>query len=134
MTFHAVSRLNRQFQWIALLMAVTLIGGSYGWIQGVAWVGMTVKGIQQYQSISQALDKTFDGEDPCSLCEAISLNQDQSPESKDFLLLKKQKEIPPDQYRILIRPSRPELARLPETVTTFSCLSDLPETPPPRLV
>ncbi|MEM6885972.1 MAG: hypothetical protein AAF571_13170 [Verrucomicrobiota bacterium] len=114
-------------------MALALIGGSYGWIQGVAWVGMTVKGIQQYQSISQALDKTFDGEDPCSLCEAISQNQHESPESNDLLSLQKQKEIPYDEHRILIRPNRPELATLSENFTESPRLNDLPETPPPRL-
>lgn len=133
MTFNATARMTQRFRWIALLMALALVGGSYGWIQGVAWVGMTAKGIQQYQSISQALDKTFDGEDPCSLCVAISQNQHESPESNDLLSMQKQKEIPLDQYRILIRPNRPELATLHETITDSPQLKDLPETPPPRL-
>ncbi len=121
-------------RWVSLIMAVALIGGSYGWLQGIAWVGMTVRGLQEYQSITQALDKTFDGSAPCSLCTAISKNQSESEHSGDLLALQKQKEIPVSIPRILICPNRPELATLPEKTLASLPVSFLPETPPPRSI
>lgn len=117
---------------IALLMAVALVGGSYGWIQGIAWVGMTVKGIQQYQSITQALGKTFDGTSPCGLCEAIEQHQSESDGGSELFSAQKQKEIPVELARILILPDRPELGKRQDPVQRFSLITDCPDIPPPR--
>lgn len=115
-------------------MAFALIGGSYGWIQGVAWVGMTIKGIHQYQSITQALDKTFDGSAPCSLCDAISQNQSESEEQDNLLSLQKQKEIAVSLQHIFILSNRLELATLSEISKKPLRMSCLPEIPPPKSV
>ena len=62
------------FRWLSrilvLVAAVQLLGGHWAVLQSVAWAGMVLKYAQQ-ESISSALDKTFSGENPCSLCEVV---------------------------------------------------------------
>ena len=40
-------------------------------LQSVAWVGMVVSYTQTDDSLASAVEKTFDGQHPCDLCEAV---------------------------------------------------------------
>lgn len=52
---------------VALMFSV---GMHWNLLQVVAWGGMIVKFAQQ-GSVTEAVEKTFDGEHPCSMCKAI---------------------------------------------------------------
>jgi hypothetical protein len=55
-------------------MAVSLfiaIGGPLALLQGVAWVTM-VHDFSKSGSLSQAVEKTFDGQHPCPLCQKLA--------------------------------------------------------------
>ncbi len=73
-------------QSIARVLAVTAVCVTLGlhWVvfQSVAWTTMVVK-FSQTSSLSQALEKTFDGNHPCSLCHA--LQKSKSSEKKSDL-------------------------------------------------
>ena len=50
---------------------ITSIGAQWALLQGVAWVGMAVSYTLEEGSVSEGLEKTFDGDHPCSLCKAV---------------------------------------------------------------
>ena len=53
---------------LSLFMA---LGGPLALLQGVAWVTM-VHDFSKSGSLSQAVEKTFDGQHPCPLCQKLS--------------------------------------------------------------
>jgi hypothetical protein len=62
--------LNRLAKWVVVLMLVLATGGHWAFLQSVAWVSMAVQ-FSQSDSLPTALQKTLDGQHPCSLCKAI---------------------------------------------------------------
>ena len=69
-----------------LLALVLSLGLHWTVLQSAAWVSMIVS-YSQEGSLSEALEKTFDGEHPCELCRMIDRGTSESPETGD-------KEIP----------------------------------------
>jgi len=53
-----------------MLMACLSVGLHRGVIQGVAWTQMLVHYASE-TSLMEAVEKTFDGQHPCPLCEAV---------------------------------------------------------------
>jgi hypothetical protein len=59
---------------ITLMMALSLFlvaGGHWAMLQGVAWVTM-VHDFSRNGSLTQAVEKTFDGKHPCAMCKKIA--------------------------------------------------------------
>ena len=59
---------------MTMVMALSLfmaLGGPLALLQGVAWVTM-VHDFSKSGSLSQAVEKTFDGQHPCPLCQKLS--------------------------------------------------------------
>jgi hypothetical protein len=57
-----------------LMMALALFlvaGGHWAMLQGVAWVSM-VHDFSRGGSLTQAVEKTFDGKHPCAMCKKIA--------------------------------------------------------------
>ena len=54
----------------ALLLVVLLTGSQWAILQGIAWTGMIISYTQQ-ENIAAGIEKTFDGDHPCSMCRAI---------------------------------------------------------------
>ena len=57
-------------RWIILGMMCLSLGLHWAVIQGIAWTTMLVS-YSQSDGIMQAVTKTFDGQHPCPLCEAV---------------------------------------------------------------
>jgi hypothetical protein len=57
-------------KWLVVLALVLSIGGHWAFMQSVAWVGMAVT-YSKHASLSQALEKTFDGHHLCKLCKVV---------------------------------------------------------------
>lgn len=55
---------------LLLLLSLRLLGGDGGVLQAVAWAGMLVSRTAE-SGVTAAVETTFDGEHPCSLCKAI---------------------------------------------------------------
>ena len=62
--------LIRLHKWLVVLALVLSIGGHWAILQSVAWVGMAVT-YSKDSSLSQALEKTFDGHHLCKLCKIV---------------------------------------------------------------
>lgn len=54
-----------------LMLACLLTGGHWAALQGVAWTGMLIEYTSE-SSLREGVRKTFDGENPCSMCVAIA--------------------------------------------------------------
>lgn len=67
-------RLARRAVVLALCLSVGL---QWVVLQGIAWTGMMIKFSQQ-DSLAEAVSKTFDGEHPCPLCNAVKKGMDAS--------------------------------------------------------
>lgn len=55
---------------VAVLLAFLMVGGHWGTLQVVAWSGMLAE-YSRESSWMTAVDRTFGGDAPCRLCEAI---------------------------------------------------------------
>lgn len=115
-----------------LLLAVTLItaiGGHWALLQSVAWVGMFANNARQ-GSLTEALEKTFDGNHPCGLCKVVAAGK--KAEQKETIVKVEAKldfwlepvsallDAPPPAGQPVIR------------AETFSPRVESPPTPPPR--
>lgn len=62
--------LKRLSKLAVIVSLVAMVGGHWAILQTVAWVGMTFS-FAQSAPLTTALRKTFDGNNPCSLCKAV---------------------------------------------------------------
>ncbi len=62
--------LLRGGKWLTVCALVVLIGGHWFALQSAAWLGMAVN-FSKTESVSVALQKTFDGQHPCKLCKIV---------------------------------------------------------------
>ena len=56
---------------LAALALFQICGGHWALLQSVAWVGMVISYSQEEASLPEALEKTFDGAHPCTLCKVV---------------------------------------------------------------
>ena len=64
--------IRRHIMTMVMALALFLVaGGHWAMLQGVAWVTM-VNDFARGASLTQAVEKTFDGKHPCSLCKKIA--------------------------------------------------------------
>lgn len=106
---------------------VLSVGAHWGILQAFAWVGMAIN-FSQTESVSTALEKTFNGKNPCKVCKLVDEGKKSESQSKSQLELKKVElfnlagaefYFPLVQQRSL----SPEFVLLPRI--------DTPPTPPP---
>jgi len=57
-------------KWLVVLAVVLATGSHWVLLQSVAWVGMTVD-FSRTEALGTALQKTFDGQHPCTLCKLV---------------------------------------------------------------
>ena len=119
-------RCLKGFVTIAMIFAMV---GHWGLLQSVAWVGMAVRFAQQ-DSITVAIQRTFDGNHPCRLCLVVRTGKSQEKEQSftpvqtklDFLVY----EIP------VFRHPLPPVLRAAEEMAPRANLAEEPPLPPPR--
>ncbi len=83
-------------------------------------------------SIEEALTKTFDGKNPCSLCKQISAGKKAERKAEFPTLVKKLEFCTERPSFVFSAPS--DFCRLPETFTPLLKLANQPPVPPPRIV
>jgi len=72
----------------ALIACLHLMGGHWFALQTVAWVGMFVENRRE-APLTEALEKTFDGEHPCSLCCVVKKGLQEEGEKRPVELVSK---------------------------------------------
>lgn len=109
---------------------VVAIGWHWALLQSVAWVGMLANNARQC-SLTEAIEKTFDGQHPCALCKVV---QEGKQDEKKPTLLKVETKLD-----LLLAPANSFLAA--PRPAAYPCVEDdalqswfeSPPTPPPRL-
>jgi hypothetical protein len=118
-------RLGHLFLIVALLAAT---GGHWAVLQTVAWTNMLANNLRT-GSIEEALTKTFDGKNPCSMCQQITAGK-RAEKKAEFPTLAKKLEFCSERPAFVF--SAPKDFRL--VVFHFDRLtawSEAPPTPPP---
>lgn len=114
------------------LALVLSIGLHWAVLQSAAWVGMIVS-YSHEGTISQALEKTFDGEHPCPLChlvqEGSSQEKQSAPEKQSSV---KKLDMALERRVTFCMPTSPPIAEWePERVIVVARTNE-PVKPPPR--
>ena len=114
---------------IVALVAAT--GGHWAVLQSVAWTNMLAENLRS-ASVTDAFEKTFDGQHPCRLCQAIKEGKCSEKKTELPAPLKKI-EFVSKQPVFVFNP--PQDFRLVPTLS-FSLLafSSRPPVPPPRFL
>lgn len=71
----------RVIRFTVVTLVVLTLGLHWAFLQTVAWTGMLVR-YSQNNSFQQAIQMTFDGEHPCTLCHAIKDGRDSEREQE----------------------------------------------------
>jgi hypothetical protein len=111
---------------LALLGAT---GGHWAVLQTVAWADMLATNLQN-DSFGTALNKTFDGKNPCKLCKGISAGKEAQKETEIPLQLKKLEFISACPVFVIVAPN--DFRLLSELISPLDGLSRSPSIPPPR--
>jgi len=116
-----------------LLLAMTLIGAIGGhWLllQSVAWVGMFANNVRSC-SVTEALEKTFDGQHPCALCKVVEAGK-RSEKTQPMIKLEVKLDFWLAPATCLLLAPQPTGQVWPHT-DALSSRVETPPTPPPRL-
>lgn len=116
-----------------LLVTVALacsVGLHWSLLQSVAWTTMLV-GNLQFLTISEAVQRTFDGKHPCALCKAVAEGKKSEKKSETVLSLKKFDGL---NQAVAILFSPPASFSAVEARAIFlKSFVQAPPTPPPRV-
>jgi hypothetical protein len=115
-----------------VLLIIALLGATgahWAVMQSVAWATMLADNAHT-ASLTQALEKTFDGKHPCALCKQISRGK-QSERKSDFQSDLKKLEFLNDPLAFWLR-SPEHFDLLPESNIPAAGLMEQPPVPPPR--
>jgi hypothetical protein len=105
-----------------------ILGGHWVFLQSVAWVNMMLD-FSARESLTVAIDKTFDGSHPCDLCKVVTKGRTEEQKNKPAKLFTKIEAIlagtvvvpSPDNHPWVYTPFAP----------ATSSLAIAPPTPPP---
>ncbi len=86
---------------LALLAILVASGGHWLLLQSVAWANMIVA-FSQTDSLTTALEKTFDGRHPCPLCKKIQQGRKTEQQKQPLLRLERMPEWICDPARVTI--------------------------------
>ena len=120
--------MQKCFVVVALIIS---IGGHWTLLQSVAWMGMFVNNVRSC-SLTEAFEKTFDGQHPCALCKVVAAGK-KSEQKQPLTKL----EVKIDFW---FAPANCLVVAPPRTAYEFSLADafssrvESPPTPPPRLV
>ena len=114
---------------VVISLAATL-GAHWALLQTVAWTTMLADNLRTH-SLSESVERTFDGKYPCPICKAIAEGKKSEKQNVFALQLQKQEFPPPVENPVLFAPSDFQLLPRPADFLSES-LPQKPLTPPPR--
>lgn len=121
--------LRRIQRWLVVILLVFLIGGHWAILQATAWAGMLLN-YSQKATITEAWTKTFDGEHPCKLCNAVRAGK-RAEKKHEMLKLDTKFDFTFDAGTFGLFPPRP-LRHFTPVTERAEALADTPLLPPPR--
>ena len=112
-----------------IVAVITSTGTHWGLLQTVAWTTMLANNLRN-GSFADALQNTFDGKHPCSLCEQIAAGKKSEKKSEFSVSLKKLEFVSERNSFLFVAPSQFCLQSWPSPV--MSAVTHKPPIPPPR--
>lgn len=120
----------RKFGHLLLIVAlIATVGGHWAMLQSIAWTNMLAENLRAV-SVSEAFEKTFDGQHPCCLCKAIKEGK-KSEKKSELPAPSKQVEFVCEQPVFIFTPPQ-GFHVVPVTAFSPNDLSSRPPVPPPR--
>lgn len=120
---------QRRLKLFIIPLLVLSLGLHWAVLQTVAWTGMFLNFVAD-TSISEAVVKTFNGENPCDLCLIIKESKQQSQDDAAMLAKLKFEGVVDEKAVRLFPPG--ETYELTQVSRTWSARSPAPPKPPPR--
>lgn len=123
---------GKVIRWIILGMMCLSLGLHWAVIQGIAWTTMLVS-YSQSDGLIQAVTKTFDGQHPCPLCEAVEEGNGKTggkDAAEGRISLKKFEAVIADIFRIM--PPAARRLTYPDLILKAEARSRPPPEGPPR--
>jgi hypothetical protein len=114
---------------LIIVALVVTIGGHWAALQTVAWATMFASNLHT-ESFGQAVVKTFDGKNPCSLCKVVSAGKKAEQKTDLPLLVKKFEFVSHSTQFVFASPQDYWLRD--ELIAIGSSHSHAPLLPPPR--
>lgn len=115
------------------LAMFSIAGGHWAVLQGIAWVQM-VHDYSQNASVAEAVEKTFSGEAPCSMCKKIAEAKHQEQKAPATVKVDKKAEIfSVAENTLLQKPISRDFVYLRPAAASFDARADAPPTPVPIL-
>lgn len=116
-------------KWIVVGTIILGMGAHWVILQSVAWTGMVIN-YSQCSSFKEALQKTFDGKHPCSICKAVKAGrQSEQNQDQQKLSLKLDLFIYGVPGQAIFPPSQAAVST--SFLDLYSWSKDTPPTPPP---
>ena len=118
---------------MVVLLTCLSLGMHWAVLQGVAWTGMFLANLNQ-GTVTEAVEKTFDGEHPCPLCLAVKEGQKKEKDDSKPLAAKSVKKFEAvlvAETRLIAPPA--QIRSFPWLVSRFEGRSERPSMPPPRV-
>jgi hypothetical protein len=114
---------------VALALAFSL-GAHWSLLQVVAWVNMTVTYAQD-ASLTEAIEKTFDGKHACQLCKMVDEGK-QKEQQQSTTVQKHKLELIGSEATIWVLPAEAFLSEF-APVSSWCSFREPPTLPPPRV-
>jgi len=106
------------------------IGAHWLLLQSVAWTSMLADNLRT-SSLTEAVQRTFDGRHPCALCQQIAAGKKSEKRTEFPLTLQKFEFVNATTRFVFAAPA--DFYLLPQAYPSAESVSRTPPTPPPRL-
>lgn len=124
--------LRRFGHWMLVAALLAAIGGHWALLQSFAWATMLADNLQTH-SVTESIERTFDGKHPCRCCRAIAAGRqtEKRPETEFPGVKLKQPDLAWERSCFVFVPPA-DFHWLPAFEATADSLSHAPLLPPPR--
>ena len=121
---------TRLGKWFVVLAVIFATGTHWFFLQSIAWVGMAVA-FSRTEPIAVAIEKTFSGQHPCSLCQVVDAGR-KAEKKTAFQKLETKVDFFCERVMSVVAEPAPFVRPVPQ-LHFWRSFSDSPAIPPPEL-
>lgn len=116
-------------RWMIVLALTLSLGAHWALLQSFAWASMVATYTQE-TTLSDALEKTFDGEHPCKICRFVQEGQEKEKKDEAVKISEPKKNL--CSSNLSVPPAPSEFTLLPPLINVPHLRGYTPPVPPPR--
>ncbi len=114
---------------LLIVALVAAVGGHWAVLQSVAWTNMLAENLRE-TTVTEAFEKTFDGQHPCRLCQAITAGKKSEKKSELPMPLRKIECVTAQPVFVFNPPQ--DFRLVPAATFSLPNFPSQPPVPPPR--